>query len=87
MPTTNIYIYIYIYICICVCYVCVFFLFGLVKYIFGIPKSETGILKFCEPLSCELTCTLIFLILVLPNITKILINDLKILCSFLAHVS
>ncbi len=69
------YVCIYMYMCV---YMCVFFLFGLVKYIFGIPKSETEILKFCEPLSCELTCTLIFLILVLPNITKILINDKKI---------
>ncbi len=34
------YIYIYIYVCVCL-YMCVFFLFRLVKYIFGIPKSET----------------------------------------------
>ncbi len=31
-------------------YMCVFFLFGLVKYIFGIPKSETRDLEILQAL-------------------------------------
>ncbi len=38
---------------------CVFFLFRLVKYIFGIPRSETRDFLILQPLYCKLTCTLI----------------------------
>ncbi len=63
----------YIYVC-----VCVFFLFRLVKYIFGIPKSETREFEILQALVLWINMYInIFLMLVLPNITKILINNLK----------
>ncbi len=58
-------------------YTCVFFLFGLVKYIFRIPKSETSDLEILQALVLWINMYINILMLVLPNITQILINDLK----------